>query len=86
MFRIRGDFDCDTVSLAHGRYVLFIETAETPASVWFQIEEDAECGCSLPICGGSTTLLGASIVENGFWLFADVRANACQIHWFISEY
>ena len=83
LFRVRGDFDCGTVSLSHGRWILFFDTAEPPANVWFQVSESET---SMPICGGSTTLLGASMMNNGFYLYADVRSNEAEIHWFASEF
>lgn len=82
MFRIRGDFDCGTANLAHGKWVLFFDTVESPANVWFSTKDE----CSMPVCGGSTTLIGASMAERGFYLYADVRSNETEIDWFISEY
>ncbi len=83
LFRIQGDFDCGTISLSHGKWVLFIDTADRPANVWLSVVGGES---SLPVCGGSTTLLGTSLTKNGFYLFADVRSNDCQIDWFTSEY
>jgi hypothetical protein len=81
LFRIRGDFDSGTVELAHGRCVLFFETNEPPANVWCSVTDD-EANPS----NGSATLVGASMVENGFYLYADVRSATVRIDWFVSEY
>lgn len=85
LFRIKGDFDCGTVGLSHGKWVLFFDTAEAPANVWFNISGEG-CDTTMPVCAGATTLLGASMVDNGFWLYADIRSSECEIHWFTSEF
>lgn len=82
LFRIRGDFDCGTVNLSHGQWILYFDTAESPSNVWFNIQENF----TLPVCGGTMSTIGSSMDKHGFYLFADIRSNDCIIHWFTSEY
>ena len=76
------NFESDSVILGHGRHTLTFQTSVPANNVWFAVTEDSR----LPVCGGGSTVVGASVVLGGFRMFADVRTEVAEIEWFATSY
>jgi len=76
------NFDNDSIVLSHGRHVINVPTAVPVNNVWLAVSEDT----AIPVCGGGSTVVGASVVPGGFNLFADVRSELAVVDYFVTTY
>lgn len=69
------------IVLGYGSHEIRVRTGGKPDHVYISICKSRHH----PVCHGGVTMVGTTIHENGFTLYANVQSDTCEIEW-IAEY
>jgi hypothetical protein len=68
--------------LANGHHEVTVRTLDKPKKVYLTTNSDS---ANTPVCQGAIDMVGCTLTDDGFVLYADIRSNTAQVCWAVES-